>query len=91
MNKSDLVEKIADKSGLTRADAERALSATVDAITEAVAGGEKVTVPDFGTFEKRERSARTGRNPQTGAAIDIAATSTPGFKAGTAFKRLVAG
>ena len=91
MNKSDLVEKIADKSGLTRADAERALAATVETITEAVASGDKVTVPDFGTFDKRERSARTGRNPQTGETIDIAATSTPGFKAGTAFKKAVAG
>ncbi|QNN53330.1 HU family DNA-binding protein [Nocardioides mesophilus] len=91
MNKRDLVEKIADKSSLSNADAERALSALVEAITESVANGDKVTVPDFGTFEKRERSARTGRNPQTGESIDIAATSVPGFKAGTAFKKRVAG
>ena len=91
MNKSDLVQNIASKSGLTQADAERALSAMVETITAAVASGDKVTVPDFGTFDKRERSARTGRNPQTGETIEIAATSTPGFKAGTAFKKAVAG
>ena len=91
MNKRDLVEQVAEKSGLTLADAERALSGVVETIHDAVANGERVTVPDFGTFEKRERSARTGRNPQTGETLQIAATSVPGFKPAAAFKKRVAG
>ena len=69
----------------------QALDAVIDAITKTVAGGDKVTIAGFGTFEPRERSARTGRNPQTGEEIQIAATTVPGFKAGAAFKQAVAG
>ena len=63
----------------------------VDTITAGVAGGDKIQIPGLGTFEPRERSAREGRNPQTGQSIQIAATTTPGFKAATAFKQAVAG
>jgi len=91
MNKGDLKDAVAKAAGLSGADAERALDAVLDTITQAVASGDKVTIPGFGTFEKRDRSARTGRNPQTGAEIQIAATSVPGFKAGAKFKSAVAG
>lgn len=89
MNKGQLKDAIAEASGLSGADAERALDAVVDTITKTVASGDKVTIPGFGTFERRERSARTGRNPQTGAEIQIAASKVPGFKAGAAFKAAV--
>ncbi len=91
MNKGELKDAVAQAAGLSGADAERAIEAVLDTITKAVASGDKVTIPGFGTFEKRERSARTGRNPQTGAEINIAATSVPGFKAGAKFKSAVAG
>jgi DNA-binding protein HU-beta len=91
MNKGQLKDAVAEAAGLSGADAERALDAVVDTITKAVANGEKVTIVGFGTFEPRERSARTGRNPQSGAEIQIAATTVPGFKAGAAFKQAVAG
>ncbi|WP_030483396.1 HU family DNA-binding protein [Nocardioides aequoreus] len=89
MNKSQLRDAVAEHAGLTNADAERALDAVLTAVTTAVAGGDKVTLPGFGTFEARERSARTGRNPQTGEEIQIAASKAPAFKAGTAFKNAV--
>ena len=91
MNKSQLKDAVAEASGLSGADAERALDAVIDSITKTVAAGEKVTIPGFGTFEARERSARTGRNPQTGAEIQIAASTAPAFKAGAAFKAAVSG
>jgi DNA-binding protein HU-beta len=91
LNKGELKDAVAEAAGLSGADAERALDAVLDTITKTVAKGDKVTIPGFGTFEKRERSARTGRNPQTGAEINIAATSVPGFKAGAKFKSAVAG
>ncbi len=91
MNKTQLRDAVAEHAGLTNADAERALDGVLTAITTAVAGGDKVTLPGFGTFEARERSARTGRNPQTGAEIQIAASKAPAFKAGTAFKNAVNG
>ncbi len=91
MNKSQLRDAVAEHAGLTNADAERALDAVLTAVTTAVAGGDKVTLPGFGTFEARERSARTGRNPQTGEEIQIAASKAPAFKAGTAFKNAVNG
>src|SRR4051794_29935677 len=91
MNKGQLKDAVAEAAGLSGADAERALEAVLDTITSTVAQGEKVTIPGFGTFEPRERSARTGRNPQTGAEIQIAASTVPGFKAGAAFKSAVAG
>ena len=91
MNKGQLKDAVAEASGLSGADAERALDAVIEAITKTVAAGEKVTIPGFGTFEARERSARTGRNPQTGAEMQIAASTAPAFKAGAAFKAAVSG
>ncbi|WP_182523948.1 HU family DNA-binding protein [Nocardioides dongkuii] len=91
MNKTELRDAIAKEAGLTNAEADRALDATLSAITQAVASGDKVSLTGFGTFEARERSARTGRNPQTGAEIQIAASTAPAFKAGSAFKQAVAG
>ncbi len=91
MKKDELVQAVADSAELSKADADRALKALVDTITQGVTSGEKIQIPGLGTFEPRERSAREGRNPQTGASIQIAATTVPGFKAATAFKQAVAG
>lgn len=88
MNKSDLVKKIAVKSGLTQVQATAALAAALEAVQAAVADGEKVQLAGFGTFEVKERAARTGRNPATGAAITIPASKSPVFKAGKGFKDL---
>ena len=89
MNKTELVEKIGEDAGLEKKAAEQALTATLNAITDAVAGGEKVTLPGFGTFERRERAAREGRNPQTGETLKIAKAKVPAFKAGATFKSYV--
>lgn len=86
MNKQDLVNKVSEKSGLTKRDAEKAVNATFDAIQDAMAAGDKVSLVGFGTFEVRSRAARTGRNPQTGQEIQIAATTVPVFKAGKSLK-----
>lgn len=91
MNRSELTAAIASATGLSGAQAQSALDAALDAIVGAVAEGSKVTLPGFGTFEPRERAARTGRNPQTGAAIEIAAARTPAFKPGAQFKERVRG
>lgn len=91
MKKDELVQAIAESADLSKADADRALKAVVDTITNGVAANEKVQIPGLGTFEARERNAREGRNPQTGETIQIAATTVPGFKAATAFKQAVAG
>jgi DNA-binding protein HU-beta len=91
MKKDDLVQAIAESADISKAEADRALKAVIDAITSGVASGERVQIPGLGTFEPRERSAREGRNPQTGETIQIAATTAPGFKAATAFKQAVAG
>lgn len=91
MKKDELVQAVADASGLNKVEADRALTAVVDTITGAVAAGQRVQVPGLGTFEARERSAREGRNPQTGETLQIAATTVPGFKAATAFKQATAG
>lgn len=91
MNKDALVQAVAEASGISKAEADGALKATVDAITAAVAGGDKVVIPGLGTFEPRDRAAREGRNPQSGETIQIAATTVPGFKPATAFKAAVAG
>ncbi|MBO8142409.1 MAG: HU family DNA-binding protein [Firmicutes bacterium] len=90
MTKSDLVDRVAEKSGLTKKDAGRAVDALFEAVTEALAGGERVQVVGFGTFEVRERAARRGRNPQTGQDIQISARKIPAFKAGKALKESVA-
>ncbi len=89
MNKSDLIAAIADASGLTKADAGRALDATTGAITSALSAGDSVAITGFGSFLVRDRAARTGRNPQTGAAIQIAASKVPAFKAGKLLKESV--
>ena len=91
MNKSELVEAIAKEAELSKADAERALSATIAAIVKTVAKGDSVTLVGFGTFKSSKRAARTGRNPATGAAIKIAASTVPKFTAGATFKTAVAG
>jgi DNA-binding protein HU-beta len=91
MKKDELVQVIAESADITKADADRVLKAVVDTITSGVASGQKIQIPGLGTFEARERSAREGRNPQTGETIKIAATTAPGFKAATAFKQAVAG
>lgn len=90
MNKTELVKAIAADAGLTNKDAEKALSAAIAAITKALAAGDKVSVLGFGTFEVRERGARTGLNPRTGEKLEIAATKVPAFKAGQALKDAVA-
>ena len=89
MNKSDLVSAIADHSGLSKADAARALEATTSAITGALAKGDSVAVTGFGSFLVRVRAARSGRNPQTGATIQIKASNAPAFKAGKLLKESV--
>lgn len=86
MNKSDLVEKMAEAADISKSAAARALDGLVDAVAVALKQGEKVSVIGFGTFEVKKRDARTGRNPQTGASIQIAASKTPAFKAGKALK-----
>ncbi len=86
MNKSDLVSAIADHSGLSKADAARALDATTSAITSALAKGDSVAITGFGSFLVRARAARSGRNPQTGATIQIKASNAPAFKASKVLK-----
>ena len=89
MNKTELIAAVADKAGLTKKDADKAVAAVIDAITDAVAGGDKVSLIGFGTFEVRERAERTGINPQTKQTITIAASKNPVFKAGKALKDTV--
>lgn len=89
MNKADLVTKIAEKSELTKKDAEKALNAFVESVQEALKQGDKVQLVGFGTFEVRERAERKGRNPQTKEEITIPASKAPIFKAGKALKDLV--
>ena len=86
MTKTDLISAVAEKSGLTKKDAEKAVAAVIDSITETLANGEKVQLVGFGTFEIRERAERTGRNPRTKEATTIPASKAPVFKAGKAFK-----
>jgi DNA-binding protein HU-beta len=89
MNKSELIDAISKVSKLTKADAERALNATVTSITKALKGGDKVQLIGFGTFEVRKRAARMGRNPKTGKELKIAATKVPAFSAGKTLKDAV--
>ncbi|MBV1912920.1 MAG: HU family DNA-binding protein [Cycloclasticus sp.] len=86
MNKSDLINAIAEESGLTKADAGRALDATITSVGNALKGGDSISLIGFGTFSVKERSARTGRNPQTGETIQIKASKIPSFKAGKTLK-----
>ncbi|MCB0668438.1 MAG: HU family DNA-binding protein [Saprospiraceae bacterium] len=83
MNKGDLIESVANQSGLTKADAARAVDAVLDAITGSLMQGTKVTLPGFGTFSTSKRAARTGRNPSTGATIKIKAKTIAKFKPGS--------
>ena len=90
MNKTELIAEVAKKCGISKKDAEKALAATVDAITEAVSTGDKVQLVGFGSFEVKQREARVGRNPKTKEAIEIPATTIPVFKAGKALKEKTA-
>lgn len=89
MNKVELVASMAEKAELTKVDAEKALKAFIDVVTEEMKNGGKVQLVGFGTFEISERAARTGRNPQTGETIEIKASKAPKFKAGKALKDAV--
>lgn len=86
MTKVELIRQIANKAAMSQKDAEKALKAFTEAITEALKEGNKVTLVGFGTFEVSERAGRTGRNPQTGEPVEIAASKSPKFKAGKALK-----
>lgn len=89
MNKTELVAAIAEKTGLTKKDAEGAVKAFTDTVAEQLKAGDKIQLVGFGTFEVAERAARTGKNPQTGEAIKIPASKAPKFKAGKALKDVV--
>lgn len=91
MNKSDLIHRIGEELDLPRVTSETYLNAVLNQITKALAAGESVVLAGFGTFEVRKRAARSGRNPQTGATIEIAASSAPAFKPGAVLKKSVAG
>ena len=89
MNKSELIAKIAEKSELSKKDAEKALNAFVDSVTDALVAGDKVVLVGFGSFETKKRAARKGKNPQTGAVINIPAATVPAFKVGKGLKDAV--
>ncbi len=89
MNKSELIDAVAAAADLSKAAAGRALDAMVDSVTDALKEGDQVVLVGFGTFSVKERAARTGRNPQTGEPIEIAAAKVPSFKAGKALKDAV--
>ena len=91
MNKSELIAEVAEKTGLTKKDAEAAVKAVTDTITDAMSQGDKVQLVGFGTFEVRERAARFGRDPRTGESMEIAASKAPAFKAGQGLKDAVNG
>lgn len=86
MRKEDLVQAVAEKAELTKADAAKAVNAVLATITETLKSGDTVTLVGFGSFGVKQRAARTGRNPQSGKAINIAAANIPNFKAGKALK-----
>ncbi|MCL2221763.1 MAG: HU family DNA-binding protein [Oscillospiraceae bacterium] len=90
MNKTDLINAIAAKSDLSKKDSEKALTATIESISEALKSGDKVQLVGFGIFDVKKRAARIGRNPKTKEPINIPATKTPVFKAGKALKDAVA-
>ena len=89
ITKTDLVEAVAEKTGLTKADSDRALSAILDTISTALSREQSVQITGFGTFEVRDRAARKARNPQTGEEIDVPATQVPAFRAGKTLKDVV--
>ena len=90
MNKTELIAAVAEKTGLTKKDAERVINATFESVTEALAKGDKVAVSGFGNFEVKAREARVGRNPRTKETIEIPATRQPVFKASKTLKDTVA-
>ncbi|MEO0455397.1 MAG: HU family DNA-binding protein [Cyanobacteria bacterium P01_A01_bin.114] len=90
MNKGELIDTVAEKAGVSKKIADTVVTATIDVIMEAVSDGEKVSLIGFGSFEPRDRKAREGRNPKTGEAMTIPATTVPAFSAGKAFKEAVA-
>lgn len=89
MNKTELVAALAEKSGVSKKDAEKVLNAFLETVQEAVKADDKVQLVGFGTFESKARAAREGKNPQTGEKIKIAACKVPSFKAGKAFKDML--
>lgn len=89
MNKTELINAVAAKAEISKKDADKAVAAVIASIEEALVAGDKVQLIGFGTFEVKERAARTGHNPKTGEAIEIAAAKTPSFKAGAALKNAV--
>ena len=89
MNKTELIAAVVEKTGSTRKDAEKAVAAVFDVITETLAKGDKVSLVGFGNFEVKTRAERTGKNPATGATMTIAASKVPAFKAGKALKDAV--
>ena len=89
MNKTELINAIAAKAEISKKDADKAVAAVLASIEEALVAGDKVQLIGFGTFEVKERAARTGHNPKTGEAIEIAAAKVPSFKAGAALKTAV--
>ena len=89
MNKTELIAAVAEKTGLSKKDSEKAVNAAFDTITEALAAGDKVQLVGFGAFEVKERGARIGRNPKTKEEIEIPATRVPVFKAGKVLKDAV--
>lgn len=91
MNRKELIEALAKKTGGTKADADRAISGLIDIVTATLKKGDKLALVGFGTFEVRKRAARTGRNPKTGAELKIKASKQPAFKAGATLKAVVNG
>jgi len=89
MNRKELIDALAAKTGSTKADAERSIAALLDIITSTLKSGDKLALVGFGTFEVRKRAARTGRNPATGAVLKIKASKQPAFKAGATLKAAV--
>ncbi|MEE9492455.1 MAG: HU family DNA-binding protein [Gammaproteobacteria bacterium] len=86
MNKTELIDAVAEAADLSKAAAARAVDAVLDSVVDTLRKGDQVSLVGFGTFEVRERAARAGRNPRTGETIQIKASKAPGFKAGKAFK-----
>lgn len=89
MNKTELINAVAAKAEISKKDAEKAIAAVLGSIEDALKAGDKVQLIGFGTFEVKERAARTGHNPKTGATIEIAAAKVPAFKAGAALKNAI--
>ncbi|HGJ5858008.1 HU family DNA-binding protein [Arsenophonus nasoniae] len=89
MNKTEVINQIAEKAGLTKKDSEKTLNAFIETVTEALKAGDDVQLVGFGNFQVKQRAARDGRNPKTGETLKIAATNVPSFKAGKTLKEAV--